>query len=213
MNPKQTTVKLRLEFGPGTPADLGEFHQPSAIRAILEAFSTGIAEERLTPQAVFRADDDGVTVELSVTHFSASAQPGIPTTHLFEWSGPVRLERKHSNGTRKKETPWAEEVAGDVFFFPADRKVLEAIMKGRRRESIVPVFPGTTDRFKPGARVTFVETQFDRLGEPIPVADGERLTVTLTKAADTGQPWAGRVLYSIAWDPAEVARDSMAAPR
>lgn len=213
MNPKQTTVKLRLEFGPGTPADIGEFHQPPAIRAILQAFSRAIAEERLTPQAVFRAQDDGVTAELSVIHFSASAQPGIPTTHHLEWSGPVRLEEKPSNDARKKESPWTEEYDGDVFFFPADRSVLEAIKKGQRRESMVPIFPGMTYQFKPGARVTFVEARSDPLGEPIPVPGGERLTVTLTKAADTGQPWAGRVLYSIAWNPAEVTRDSMATLR
>ena len=53
--------------------------------------------------------------------------------------------------------------------------------------------------------MTFVEARADPFGEPIPVAGGERLTVTLTKAINAEYQWAGRQLYTIGWDTGDMA--------
>ncbi len=197
MRPKQLTVKLRMEFGPGIPSDVSDFHQPHALKAILEAFLQTMTESNIYPNSSFIAKSDGITAHLTPTNFSVGAEPTIPTVHHVEYTATVKLEGKEVGETK--------HIPAYGLVFPTDRSVLEEIKKGLRHTSIVPVPPGLTDQLSPGAKVTFVEARADPFGEPIPVAGGERLTVTLTKAKDAEYQWAGRQLYTIGWDTGEEA--------
>jgi hypothetical protein len=198
MQPKQQTVRVRVEVGPGLPRDVGAYHQPHALQAILAAFYQALMAEKVYPESMFTSSSNGITVHLTPTHFSIGAEPTLPTTHHIECVGTVKLEGEETRGLK--------EVPGDIFLFPTDRGVLEAMSKGARYESIVPVLPEISERLKPGAKVTFVEATVDPFSDPIPVPGGSHLTVTLTKAKDADYQWAGRQLYSIAWDPDEAMR-------
>jgi hypothetical protein len=196
MQPKQQTVRVRVEIGPGLPRDVGAYHQPHALQAILAAFYQAMTAERIYPETVFTSTSNGITVDLIPTHFSIGAEPTLPTVHHIECVGTVKLEGS--------ETREIESAPGDAFLFPTDRTVLEAMKKGVRRTAMVPILPDVSGRLQPGAKVTFFEATADPSGDPIPVPGGDRLTVTLTKAKDADYQWVGRQLYSIAWDPDEV---------
>jgi hypothetical protein len=151
---------------------------------------------------VFIGKSNGITAHLTPTKVSAGAEPTVPSIHHVEYTASVKLEGKEDGA------PGA--IPGFGLVFPTDRHVLDEIRKGARHTSIVPVLPGLVDQLKPGAKVTFTEARMDPFGDPIPVAEGERLTVTLTNADDAQYQWAGRQLYSIAWDPSEPTIGSIA---
>jgi hypothetical protein len=73
MRPKQLTVKLRMEFGPGVPSDVVAFHQPHALKAILEAFLQTMAESKVYSNSVFIGKSNGITAHLTPTKVSAGA--------------------------------------------------------------------------------------------------------------------------------------------
>jgi len=199
MQSKQQTVKVRVEIGPGLPRDVGTFHQPHALRAILKAFYRALTTERVYPESVFTGTSDGVTAQLTATHFGIRAQPSLPTTHHIECVGTVKLEGE-------EEVNEIEPISNEVFLFPIERGELEALKKGRRYDAMVPVLPEISEHLKPGAKVTFFEATSDPSGTPIPVPEGDQLTITLTNVKDQDYPWVGRRLYSIAWDPNEAVR-------
>ena len=198
MQPKEQTVKVRVEIGPGLPRDVGAYHQPHALQAIFAAFYQAMTAERVHPESEFTATSDGITVHLTPTHFSIGAEPTVPTMHHVECVGTVKLEGR--------ETRERKAVAGEVFLYPIERGELEAMKKGVRHHAMVPVLPEISGRLKPGAKVTFFEATADPSGDPILVPGGDRLTVTLTKVKDADYQWVGRRIYSIAWDPDEVVQ-------
>jgi hypothetical protein len=203
MQPKQQTVKVRVEIGPGLPRDVGAYYQPHAPQAILAAFYQAMTADRVYPESIFTSTSNGITVNLISNHFSIGSEPTLPTVHHIECVGTVELEGK--------ETREIKTVPGEVFLFPIDRSVLEAMKKGLRHNAMVPILPEFSGRLQPGAKVTFFEATADPSSDPIPVPNGDRLTVTLTKVKDADYQWVGRQLYSIAWDPDEVVQ--MAAVR
>jgi hypothetical protein len=198
MQPKQQTVKVRVEIGPGLPRDVGAFHQPHAFQAILAAFYRALTAERVYPEAVFTGTSNGVSAHLTPIHFDIGAQTTLPTTHHIECVGTVELEGEEGSEIKP--------ISGQEFLFPMERAELDAMKKGHRRQAMVPVSPDLSDRLKPGARVTFFEASADPVGTPIPVPGGVRLSLTLTEVKDQDYQWAGRRLYSIAWDPDEAER-------
>jgi hypothetical protein len=195
MQPKQQTVKVRVEIGPGLPRDVGAYHQPHALQALPAAFYQALTAERVYPESVFTSTSNGITAHLTPTHFSIGAEPTLPAINHIECVGTVKLE---GDETREMKAP-----PGEVFLFPIDRGVLESMRKGIRYNAMVPLLPDISERLKPGAKVTFFEATADPSGDPIPVPGGDRLTVTLTKVKDADYQWVGRQLYSIAWDPDE----------
>jgi hypothetical protein len=198
MQPKQQTVKIRLQIGPGLPRDVAAFHEPHALRAILKAFYDAMTNEKLYAESVFTGTSNGVSAYLSPTHLGIHAEPTLPTTHYIECVGTVKLQGK--------EAREIEPALGQIFLFPIERAEIEAMRRGSRHEAIVPVLPDFSERLKPGASVTFYEATADPSGDPIPVPEGDRLTVTLLKVTDQNYPWVGRRLYSIVWDPNEAAK-------
>lgn len=161
-----------------------------------------MAETKVYPNSVFIGKSSGITAHPTPTEFSAGAEPTSPTVHHVEYSATVKLEGK--------EDVDRGGIPGFGLVFPTDRHVLDEIRKGARHTSIVPVLPGLADQLKPGVKVTFTEARMDPFGDPIPVAEGERLTVTLTNADDAQYQWAGRQLYTIAWYPSEATIGSIA---
>ena len=79
---------------------------------------------------------------------------------------------------------------------------------GRRSNAVVPVLPDLAERLIPGTSVTFYEAIPDPSGDPVPAPSGDRLTVTLRKVTDQNYAWVGRRLYSISWDPKDLATES-----
>jgi len=199
MQPKEQTVKVRIEIGPGLPSDVGAFHQPHALRALLTAFYHALTAERVFPQSVFTGTSNGIEATLSPTHYGIHAEPTLPTSLYIECAGTVKL-------VGEEQTSEVEPVSDQTFLFPIERRELEAMRTGRRHDAVVPILPDQTVHFEPGAKVTFYEVTADPFGTPIRVPKGDWLTVTLTKVKDQDYQWAGRRLYSIAWDPAEAVR-------
>jgi len=200
MQPKQQTVKLRVEIGPGFPRDMGAYERPHALQAMFAAFCQALTAEKVHPESVFIGTSNGVTTHLTPTHFSIGSDPNLPTVHHIECVGTVKLEGK--------ELGEINAVPGELFLFPIERGQLEAMKKGRRYEAMVPVLPDVSNRLKPGAKVTFFEATANPFGDPIPVQEGDRLTVALTKVKDADYRWVGRQLYSIAWDPDEAVKEA-----
>ncbi len=96
----------------------------------------------------------------------------------------------------------AESMPRSRMEFPSERAELDAIKQGRRHDAVVPVRPEAP--LSVGDSVTFQEVRYDPFGEMILIPDGDAVSVDLTEVKNQGHKWAGRDLYFIAWDPAEV---------
>jgi hypothetical protein len=205
MQPKQQTVKIRVEIGPGFPRDLGAYERPHALQALFAAFWQALTAEKVYPESFFIGTSNGVTTHLTPTHFSIGSDPNLPTIHHIECVGTVKLAGKEDGELRP--------IPSEVFLFPIERGQLEAMKRGRRYEATVPVLPDISGRLRPGAKATFYEATANPLSDPIPVPEGDRLTVTLTKVKDADYPWVGHQLFFIAWDPDEAVKEAAVTSR
>ncbi len=167
------------------------------------AFCQALVAEKVYPESVFTGTSHGVAAHLTPAHFSiGNSGTALPTVQHIECVATVKLEGQ--------ETGELKPPPGDVFLFPLERGEIERMKKGRRYSAVVPVLPDLSDRLKPGASVTFFEATANPLADPVPVPEGDRITVTLTKVEDVNYPWAGRQIYSIAWDPDQAMKKAVA---
>jgi len=82
---------------------------------------------------------------------------------------------------------------------PMPKAEIARIKRGQTLQAVVPVAaPG---ELKTGDQVTFQESDFDPHQTPTFVDQGESVTITLTKARSSGQPYAGSsMLFTIEWN-------------
>ena len=82
---------------------------------------------------------------------------------------------------------------------PTARDLLEEIRTGKESRAIIPV--PARKKLASGDRVTFAEAAFDRIGIPSLITDGDTISVTLTKADETGDSYGTMRLVAIGWGP------------
>jgi hypothetical protein len=108
--------------------------------------------------------------------------------------GDPRLEKSHLVLARVSDGPAVSRMQ-----FPMEKRELEAIKHGRRRDVLVPVKPEEPPAV--GDTVTFLEATVDPFGTPLLVPNGGSICVELTEVRNQGDKWVGQDLYYIAWDP------------
>jgi hypothetical protein len=115
--------------------------------------------------------------------------------------GDARLEKSHLVLARVSEREPSPHLE-----FPLEKRELNAIRQGRRRDVVVPASP--EDPPAVGDRVRFVQAGYDPFGELLLVENGDSVLVELTKVRNLGEKWGSRDLYSIAWDPPQARKSS-----
>jgi hypothetical protein len=114
-------------------------------------------------------------------------------------------------GPRRRSTRCIDFITVPWFVFPADQIDLEAMKSGKRVDAVIPVHPDFTHALHEGTtRVTFLQSErYPYGGDRHYVRDGDYLTVKVERVKDLDYRSAGHKIYSIAWDPHEVAKQSI----
>ncbi len=80
---------------------------------------------------------------------------------------------------------------------PMTKENIDRVKNGQLKQAVIPVaVPGD---LKAGDQVTFQEADFDLHQIPTFKSGGDSVTVTLTKATSSGQPYGTATLFSIEW--------------
>jgi anti-sigma regulatory factor (Ser/Thr protein kinase) len=179
----RTHVPLKLaKFG------LGGLVSRSEAKRVLARFE-GFKEVRLDFEGI---DSIGQAFADEIFRVFKLAHPEIEVVAVRA-SEPVEQMIKRA----QSQQPEPDSVP---LVIPTARDLLDEIRAGKESRAIIPV-PAKT-KLASGDRVTFAEAAFDRMGIPSLIIDGESVSVSLTKADETGDSYGTMRLVAIGWDSA-----------
>jgi hypothetical protein len=100
MSTKQT-VTLRIEIGPGIPAELKAFDSGQALKAILKGLYQLVLSERINlgPEAAIIASVAGTTLRvMPLRGRNIITSPDFPATRIIEYETEVTLDPEDAIG-------------------------------------------------------------------------------------------------------------------
>jgi hypothetical protein len=86
---------------------------------------------------------------------------------------------------------------------PMTKEEIDRVRNGKLLQATIPVRP--SGRLKAHDQVTFKEAVFDAHQIPTLVSQGDSVTVTFTKARNTGSLHGSSRLFAVEWDPPSAA--------